>query len=111
MVAATPMELTEAQWTAIAPLIPPKAQTGRPRADDRKTINGILWALRTGAGWADIPEYYGAPSTCHLRLQTWRAQGIWKCLWEALLFTLDDQERLVWNRAHLDNTSVSATKK
>ena len=66
---ATPTELSDKQWELIEPLLPKGAWTGRPRADDRRTINGILWVLRTGARWADMPRKYGAPSTCHLRLQ------------------------------------------
>lgn len=70
MASATPTELTDEQWKLIKPLLPERGRMGRPRADDRKTINGILWVLRTGARWADMPRNYGAPSTCHLRLQT-----------------------------------------
>ena len=69
MATATPTELTNAQWDLIAPLLPSPKRRGRPRADDRRTINGILWVLRTGARWADLPRCYGASSTCHLRLQ------------------------------------------
>ena len=71
MATATSTELTDAQWQLLLPLLPPKATTGRPRADDRRTLNGILWVLRTGARWADMPREYGAPSTAHVRLQTW----------------------------------------
>ena len=63
MATATPTDLTDKQWVVLALLLPPKARTGRPRADDRRTLNGILWVLRTGARWADLPRRYGAPST------------------------------------------------
>ncbi len=110
MATATPTELTDEQWTVIAPLLPPKARTGRPRADDRSTLNGILWVLRTGARWADLPRRYGAPSTCHLRLQTWQAHGVWERIWRALLSKLDERSHIDWTIAHLDGTFVPAKR-
>ncbi len=53
-------ELTDEQWQRLAPLLPPQRPwTGRPNHDHRTIINGILWVLRTGAPWADLPERYG----------------------------------------------------
>ncbi len=49
-------ELKDDQWALIAPLLPPPKPRGRPRADDRRTINGILWVLRSGARWRDLPR-------------------------------------------------------
>ena len=110
MATATPTELTDEQWVVIAPLLPPRPRTGRPRADDRETLNGILWVLRTGARWADMPRRYGAPSTCHLRLQTWQARGVWERIWRTLLSTLDERGRLDWKMAHLDGCFVPAKR-
>jgi transposase len=57
-------ELTNTQWERLQPLLPPqKPQTGRPALDHRRLLNGILWMLRTGAPWRDLPERYGAWST------------------------------------------------
>src|SRR5436309_6522839 len=58
-------ELTDFEWSIIAPLLPNKPR-GVPRADDRKVLNGIYWRLRTGSPWADIPERYGMPITIKL---------------------------------------------
>src|ERR1044071_9641813 len=53
-------ELTDQQWEQLRPLLPPqKPPTGRPAADHRRILNGILWLLRTGAPWRDLPERYG----------------------------------------------------
>ena len=52
-------ELTDEQWERIRPLLPPPARTGRPRADDRKVLNGILYVLRTGCAWKEMPRKYG----------------------------------------------------
>ena len=110
MATATLTDLTDAQWSLIRPLLPPRARRGRPRADDRRTINGILWVLRTGARWADVPRCYGASSTGHARLQCWQRQGVWERLWRTLLSRLDQRHALDWRRGHLDATFIPAKK-
>jgi transposase len=67
-------ELTDFEWSIIAPLLPDKPR-GVPRADDRKVLNGIYWRLRTGSPWADIPERYGPPTTCYNRFVRWE---VWR---------------------------------
>jgi transposase len=49
-------DLRDDQWELIAPLLPSRKKRGRPRADDRRTLNGILWVLRSGARWKDLPK-------------------------------------------------------
>jgi transposase len=71
-------ELGDEQWELIAPLLPQHKRRGRPRADDRRTMNGILWMLRSGARWRDLPTKYGSRSTCHRRLKEWQDQGVWQ---------------------------------
>jgi hypothetical protein len=56
-------ELTDEPWACIAPLLPPRAKTGRPRVDDRKVLHGILYVLVTGCRWCDRPRPYGADPT------------------------------------------------
>jgi len=64
-------EITDTQWNMIKPHLPKPARTGRPRAEDRKTINGILFVGITGCRWTEMPERYGTKSTAHRRLQNW----------------------------------------
>jgi transposase len=71
-------DLTDAQWAILQPLLPPRNRTGRPRANDRRTVNAILCVLRTGCAWRDLPEKYGDDSTAHRRLQRWQQEGIWQ---------------------------------
>jgi len=52
--------LTDGEWTFIRPILPSKSR-GVPRTDDRRVLNGILWVLRSGAPWRDLPERYGSP--------------------------------------------------
>jgi transposase len=61
-------ELSDEQWQFIQPLLPLRARTGRPRADDRRTLNGILYVLVTGCRWMDMPKEYGSHKTAWRRL-------------------------------------------
>jgi transposase len=72
---------TDGQWAFICPLLPPPARTGRPRADDRRTIEGILYVLITGCRWQDLPREYGAPTTVWRRLKRWGKAGAWERIW------------------------------
>ena len=103
-------DLTDEQWALIQPLLPPPHKRGRPRADDRQVLNGILYVLRTGISWNDLPERYGDDSACHRRLATWEADGTWERLWRAFLSTLDKQGKLEWTQAFLDGSFVPAKK-
>ena len=65
------MDLTEAQWKRLAPLLPkPRRRPdgrGRPWRDPRDVLNGVLWVMRTGAPWHDLPDRYPPYQTCHRR--------------------------------------------
>jgi transposase len=88
-------ELTDKAWAVIEPLLPePGRRSGRWR-DHRQVINGILWKLRTGAPWRDLPERYGPWKTCHERLRRWTADGTWdRILAQAQVF--DDGQPVEW---------------
>src|SRR5918996_5612345 len=103
-------ELGDEQWGLIAPLLPQHKRRGRPRADDRRTLDGILWVLRPAARWKDLPPKYGSRSTCHRRLQEWQDQGVWEQIRLELLSTLDSQAKLDWSQAFLDGSFVPAKK-
>lgn len=107
---ATPTDLTDAQWERIAPHLPPPKATGRPRADDRTTLNGILFVLRNGLRWQDLPEKYGSPVTCWRRLAQWDENGTWERIWRTLLRLLDEQQKLDWSKAFLDGCFVPAKR-
>jgi transposase len=61
-------ELSDEQWQFIQPLLPPRARTRRPRADDRRTLNGILYLLTTGCRWVDMSREYGSVVSAWRRL-------------------------------------------
>ncbi|MFJ2591198.1 transposase [Streptomyces sp. NPDC087538] len=68
--------LTDEQWALIDPLTPSSGRGGQWR-DHRQVVDGILWQLRTGAPWHDVPERYGPWKTLHERLRRWTADGTW----------------------------------
>jgi transposase len=103
-------DLGDEQWEQIAPLLPQHKRRGRPRADDRRTLNGILWVLRSGARWKDLPAKYGSRSTCHRRLQEWQDQGVWEQIRLKFLSALDCQAKLDWSQAFLDGSFVPGKK-
>ena len=69
-------ELTDAEWFRLETALPQRRR-GPERKDDRLVINGILWVLRTGAPWRDLPEQYGPYTTCYNRYNRWSKAGIW----------------------------------
>ena len=102
-------DLTEKQWQGLQPLLPPhKPQTGRPNSDHRKLINGILWILRTGAPWRDLPTQYGNWRTVASRFYRWRKAGIWDQVLAALQAAGDKEGELDWEVHFVDGTVVRA---
>ena len=77
-------DLTDFEWRVIAPLLPNKPR-GVPRVGDRRVLNGILWVLRSGAPWRDLPERHGPRTTCYNRFVRWRRAGVWDRLMDATL--------------------------
>lgn len=103
---ATP--LTDDQWDAVRTCLPVRYEggKGRPRADDRRTLDGILYVLRNGCRWHDLPAEYGDPVTCWRRFSRWEADGTWERVWRTLLATLEPYERQAWALAFIDSRRV-----
>ena len=102
-------ELTDPQWERLQALLPPpKPRTGRPNLDHRRILNGILWLLRTGAPWRDVPERYGSWRTVASRFYRWRRAGIWQRLFEAVQQQADTAGQLDWAIHYVDSILVRA---
>ncbi len=85
-------ELSDAQWRLIADLLPGKPRDpGRTGADNRLFVNGVLWVLRSGARWQDLPERYGKWKTVHKRFTRWAKSGVWEKVFAALTGDPDNQ--------------------
>ncbi|MGC8961837.1 MAG: transposase [Candidatus Bathyarchaeia archaeon] len=90
--------------------IAPKAGTGRPRADDRHTMNGILYGLVTGCRWMDMPIRYGSYATAWRRLKRWRREGVWARVLEALMAKGCYEGKLGLDKAAVDSSTLKAGK-
>ena len=101
-------------WAAVSPLLPSgpaKPKGGRPRVSDRAALAGIIFVLRTGIQWRDVPAEMGCSGkTCWRRLVGWHEAGVWAALHRALLERLRGADRLDWRRASLDSAPVRARR-
>jgi transposase len=102
-------ELTEPQWARLQPLLPPqKPHTGRPNRDHRPVLEGIIWVLRTGAPWADLPARYGKWKTIASRFYRWQKAGIWDRILAGLQELADADGRFDWTLHFVDSTTIRA---
>jgi transposase len=108
------MDLTDEQWEVLEPLIPEHFRRaggrGRPWRDSRDVLNGILWVLRTGAPWRDLPERYPPYQTCHRRFQRWVEAGVLSHILGALTKDLNERDGLDLSECFIDGTFVVAKK-
>jgi transposase len=108
------MDLTDAQWRLIEPLIPVPPRRadgrGRPRCNPREVMNGILWVMRTGAAWADIPSRYPSSSTCHRYFQAWVKAGVFVQILNVLAEDLYARGQIDLAECFIDGTFVPAKK-
>jgi len=77
-------ELSDFEWDVVRPFLPPMSRVGRPRADDRMVLNGILYVLTTGCRWMDMPLEYGSYKTARKRLKKWQEMNVWDSIFKAL---------------------------
>src|SRR6201993_630384 len=101
------MDVTDAQWTILEPLFRHRRRPdgrGRPPKDARAVLNGVLWMLRTGAPWHDLPARYGPYQTCHRRFQQWQRAGVL----EGILWGLAE-DLLARGKLGLEETFIDAS--
>ena len=104
-------------WAIMEPLLPePRARRFRfpvrKPIENRRALTGIIFVLKTGIGWEDLPQEMGCGSgmTCWRRLRDWQAASVWQRLHEVLLAKLNSAEQIDWSRAVIDSSSVRALK-
>ena len=105
--------LTDEFWEIIEPLLPPpkpRRKGGRPPVPNRNALTGILFVLKTGIGWEDLPQEIdcGSGMTCWRRLRDWQRAGVWDKLHATLLAKLHAADQIDWSRAIVDSSSVRA---
>lgn len=108
------MDLTDEQWAVLEPLIPEPPRRpdgrGRPWKPARDVLNGILWILRTGAPWKDMPDRYPPYQTCHRRFQRWEKEGVMDQILLSLAQDLKERGDLDVRECFVDGTFVVAKK-
>lgn len=100
-------ELTDAAWERIVPLLPEYGKPGGRWRDHRTILDGILWRLRTGAPWRDVPSRYGPWQTCYDRFVRWRRDGTWERLLSHVQTKSDAVGEVEW-LVSVDSTVVRA---
>src|ERR1700683_2740326 len=106
--------VSDGLWERIEPLLPRVERRyrypGRKRVPDRQALTGILFVLKTGMPWEDLPQEMGCGSgmTCWRRLRDWNEAGVWERLHQVLLDELQDAEQLDWSRVAVDSSHVRA---
>ncbi|WP_406351337.1 IS5 family transposase [Streptomyces sp. NBC_01635] len=99
-------ELTDQEWGSLAPLIP-SAATGRPRVDDRRVINGMLYKIRTGVPWRDLPHRYGSWQTVYTRSRRYALSGVFTQALQQIQAQADAAGAIDW-LVQIDSTIVRA---
>lgn len=100
-------DLTDAQWERLEPLLPASnGRCGRWR-DHRQVVNGVLYRIRTGVQWRDLPDRYGPWKTVHERHRRWSADGTWELLLQRVQAEADAAGDIDWDIS-VDSTSVRA---
>ena len=102
--------LTDDQWTAIEPLVPKPSRTGRPPRDAREMMDALMWLLRTGAPWRDLPDWFGPWQTAYTRFCHWRDDGVLDQIVRKLQVLLADAGKIDWELWCIDGTSVRAAR-
>jgi len=98
-------------WARLGPLLAvdkPRKKPGRPRGDDRRIFDGLIWLARTGSRWKALPPEYGPKSTAHARLQEWVAHGCLGRAWAVLLSEYDSEIGIEWEWQAADGRIVKA---
>ena len=104
-------DLTNEQWEQIAPHLPPeKTKTGRQAREQRQVLNGILWVLRTGTPWRDLPELYGKWTTVYSHFQRLRKDGVWDRVFAGLQAIKEREGQIEWEVHFIDGSVVRAHK-
>ena len=107
------MDVTDEQWEVLAPLLAPAVRAdgrGRPWRDPRAVLNGVLWILRTGAPWKDLPDRYPPYQTCHRRFQAWVRDGTLERVLVTLATDLQERGGIDVSECFVDGTFVGAKK-
>jgi len=103
-------EISDEAWGLVADLFIERRTRGRPRIDDRRMLDGVLWILRSGAAWRDMPEEFGPWSTVYQRFRDWRNRGTFDQMLKRLHLRLNERGLIDLRTWMIDSTAVRATR-
>lgn len=106
-------ELLDALWERIEPLVPPNPphpKGGRPFASNKACFAGIVYVLRNGSRWNDMPDQFPSSTTCWNRYARWTQLGIWSQVWKIVIEELDEAGQLDLSELTIDATFAEARK-
>ncbi|MCX4624387.1 IS5 family transposase [Streptomyces albogriseolus] len=101
-------DLTNREWSLLEPYLPPLGGRGGRWNDHRTVVNGILFRVRTGVPWRDLPERYGSWKTVYERHRRWSADGTWDRILQSVQADADLAGRIDWSMVGVDSTSCRA---
>jgi transposase len=101
-------ELTDDEWNLLKGLFPTQKRGGKWN-DHRTTLNGLLWILRSGAPWRDLPDRYGKWKSVYHRFNRWRREGLFDRILKALQIRLNKQGKIDWDLWLVDGSNVRAS--
>ena len=107
-------ELTDEQWALLELLLPEPPRRadgrGRPWRCQREVLNAVLWILRSGARWKDLPAHFPPYQTCHRRYQSWVRSGALRVVLETLAEDLREAGQIDLSECYVDGTFIVAKK-
>ena len=105
-------ELSDEEWALVEPVVPKQrvGGRGRPPKSNREMLNGMMWILRTGAPWRDLPERFGPWQSVYHYFNQWRKQGVFDHVLEALQIRLDEKGYIDWDLWCVDGSSIRASR-
>jgi transposase len=106
-------DLADTEWRLFDPLLPDRGERGPPIQGKRRTVNGILWVLRTGAPWRDMPKRYGNWNSVFVRFTRWSKLGVLDAAFETLesLGPPGDEERAIDSRVGRAHQHAAGVKR
>ncbi len=103
-------EISDREWELVKDLLPVPKKRGRRPTETRKVLNGMLWILRTGAPWRDLPERYGPWRTVYDRFNLWSRDGTFDRVVSRLQAQLDARGGIDWELFCIDGSVVRASR-
>ncbi len=102
--------LTDAQWDRIKDIFPRNGNRGNQWKNHRLIVDGMIWVLKTGAPWRDLPERFGPWKTVYERFRLWSQQGLWQKIISELQSDFESEGNIDWELFSIDGSSIRAHK-